>query len=136
MDIKNTRFTVLLIILGVSSVLFAAGIPDPQWNPGYDHGAARKNNTYTKAEVDDSLAEVMRTDGTNADSPVFPGPVTVNGVFTASDSAVIGTSAAQAGYDLTVASGAYLANVVATGTLTIPLVAPADPQPGMLWFEP
>jgi hypothetical protein len=82
------------------------------------------------------LLDIMRADGTNADSPVFPGPVTVNGVLTASDSAVIGTSTAQAGYDLTVASGAYLANVVATGTLTIPLVAPADPQTGMIWFEP
>jgi hypothetical protein len=50
--------------------------------------------------------------------------------------AVIGSNTRMAGYDLTVASGAYLANVVATGTLTIPLVAPADPQPGMIWFEP
>lgn len=29
-----------------------------------------------------------------------------------------------------------LLNCLATGTLTIPLVAPADPQPGMIWFEP
>ena len=50
--------------------------------------------------------------------------------------AVIGSNTRMAGYDLTVASGAWLANVVATGTLTIPLVAPADPQPGMIWFEP
>jgi hypothetical protein len=50
--------------------------------------------------------------------------------------AAIGTSTAAAGYDLTVASGAYLANVVATGTLKIPMVAPTDPQPGMIWFEP
>lgn len=51
-------------------------------------------------------------------------------------SMTIGTDTPAAGYQLTVASGAYLTNVLATGTLTIPLVAPADPQPGMIWFEP
>lgn len=56
MDIKNTRLTVLLIVLGIASVLFATGIPDPQFNPGYDHGAARKTNTFTKSEVDAKLA--------------------------------------------------------------------------------
>jgi hypothetical protein len=111
----QNRITLIAALILISCAFaFSA---DMVVNNGYDPGA-------------------MRTDGTNADSPVFPGAVTVNGVFTASDSAVIGTSTAQAGYDLTVASGAYLANVVATGTLTIPLVAPADPQPGMIWFEP
>jgi hypothetical protein len=111
----QNRITLIVALILISCAFaFSA---DMVVNNGYDPGAMRKN-------------------ASNADSPVFPGAVTVNGVFTASDSAVIGTSAAQAGYDLTVASGAYLANVVATGTLTIPLVAPADPQPGMLWFEP
>jgi hypothetical protein len=114
MSRNNSRILTLFAILAFSACLLAI---EPQTNPEYDPGAMRKN-------------------ASNADSPVFPGAVTVNGVLTASDSAVIGTSTAQAGYDLTVASGAYLANVVATGTLTIPLVAPADPQPGMLWFEP
>jgi hypothetical protein len=106
----------LLAALILISCAFAFSA-DMVVNNGYDPGA-------------------MRKDGTNADNPVFPGAVTVNGAFIASDTATIGTSTAAAGYDLTVASGAWLANVVATGTLTIPLVAPADPQPGMIWFEP
>lgn len=111
---KNNAILIAALVL--ISCAFAFGT-DMRVDNGYDPGA-------------------MRTDGANADNPVFPGSVTVNGAFVASDTATIGTSTAAAGYDLTVASGAYLANVVATGTMTIPTVAPADPQPGMLWFEP
>jgi hypothetical protein len=111
----QNRITLIAALLLISCAFaFSA---DMVVNNGYDPGA-------------------MRADGTNADSPVFPGAVTVTGQTTLASTTTIGTSTAQAGYDLTVASGAYLANVVATGTLKIPLVAPADPQPGMIWFEP
>lgn len=113
---KSKHNVVMLLALLLVLAVIVQGI-EPQTNPERDPTA-------------------MRQDGTNADNPVFPGPVTVSGAFVASDTATIGTSTAAAGYDLTVASGAYLANVVATGTLAIPLVAPADPQPGMIWFEP
>ncbi len=83
---KN-RITLLAALILISCAFaFSA---DMVVNNGYDPGA-------------------MRTDGTNADSPVFPGSATVNGAFVASDTATIGTSTAAAGYDLTVASGAWI----------------------------
>lgn len=104
----QNRITLIAALILISCA-FAFGT-DMVVNNGYDPGAMRKN-------------------ASNADSPVFPGPVTVNGVFTASDSAVIGTSTAQAGYDLTVASGAYLMGpVVANGPLTVGVGTTAKPS--------
>jgi hypothetical protein len=79
--------------------------------PGYPGGPMP--DYPTRAESDADLSGKMDTDGTNAAAAVSM-PTTTLSVATMTT---------------------RLLNCTATGTFTIPLVAPDSPLPGMIWFE-